>query len=512
MEPLSKGERAVVIGPVATIFAQITESSSLAGVAGENVGVGAISSTQRPLHDTLRGGKRTREEEESNEAGSSFKRPKSGDRFKLTRLPPELALAVLSWCDTESLSRVTLSCRRFASSGLPGTVSLPQAAARVALQRRTLDGGSRQLGPQLWIAKLRIQEKAALAVDSIKALSRKKAAPSTGSKGLLCQAAAGGPDGVMEFVERHFPLAVQSRVSWTAAVILSAVADPDLQENGAAAILALAGAEAQEERRVNCQAIRAAGAVPYLVHVLVHGSPRAKRRAAAALAHLAEVDPANAVAVVAANAVPALSAMAAAESSSDHGKQFAAWALGHIASAGGACAEAVVGVAHVLVQMVQGASDKGRRKAAWALARAAMSGLKCAKALAEAEQAIEGVVAMLVQGGASVKNKTRAAEVLGLIASAGPKYRLQVYQCEGALGGLERLKNDRTLSMQGQRVASWAFCIVSVPTETERQGRDREAGEGGPEATWQQVVDARRPPAAKETDNNKSPDEEEGAE
>ena len=315
---------------------------------------------------------------------------------------------------------------------------------------------------------------------------------------------------MMELVERHFPMAVQSRVQWAVALILSAVADPELRENGAAAILALAqgttagsGAESQAERKVNCQAILAAGALPYLVHVVVEGSPRAKRRAAAALAHMAEVDAANAVAVVAANAVPALSAMAAAESSSDHGKQFAAWALGHIASAGGACAEAVVEAIPVLIQMVQGASDKGQRKAAWALARAAMAGLRCAMQLAEAKHAIPSLTAMLVQPGAGAKNQTRAAEVLGLIASTSPKYRLQVYQCPGALTGLEVLKNDRSLSIQGQRVASWAYLMV---LEDQKPKADNGDESGCREAAWQQRVDARRPPAKEDT-NKDDPEE-----
>jgi len=407
----------------------------------------------------------------------------------LTQLPPELTLVVLSWCDTRSLAMVEMCCRRFGRGTVLGPISLPQAAARAALKRKSMGGISQQqLGPQLWVAKLRLHEQAELAVESIKETADKKkitgAYAVNTSKGLLSQAAVGGPFSVMAFVEEHFPLSVQSRVRWSVAVILAAMVDPELQENGAAAILALAGAETAQERLVNCAAIRTAGAVPYLVHVLLEGTARAKRRAAAALAHMAEADPINAQAVVSANAVPALSAMAAADCSTDHGRQFAAWALGHIASAGESCAEAVVGATHVLVSMVLGASDKGRRKAAWALARCAMSGLRCAKALAEADGAIEAMVAMLTQSKANIKNKTRAAEVLGLIASAGCKYRIQVFQCEGALTGLVQLKRDRTLSMQGQKVAYWAHAIVTEPAAA--------LLESSAEANFKMVVDKRR--------------------
>ena len=98
-----------------------------------------------------------------------------------------------------------------------------------------------------------------------------------------------------------------------------------------------------------------------------------------------------------------------------------------------------------------------------ALARAAIKDMKCAQMLAETENAVEAMVDMLTKADASGKNKTRAAEVLGLIALAGPKYRTQVRQCEGARSGLRALTKDRTLSMPGQQIAAWAHMVVENP-------------------------------------------------
>lgn len=216
----------------------------------------------------------------------------------LALLPPELTLVVLSWCDTRSLSMIEMCCRRFGRGDGLGPISLPQAAARAALQRQTLGGISQQqLGPQLWIAKLRLHEEAERAVSSIKAAAENKKNTAAygavnSSKSLLSQAAVGGPFSVMSCVEDHFPLSLSSRVRWSVAVILAAMMDPELQENGTTALLTLAqgdGPGATQERLLNCRAIRMAGAVPYLVHVLNEGTARAKRRAAAALAHMAEV-------------------------------------------------------------------------------------------------------------------------------------------------------------------------------------------------------------------------------